>query len=222
MSERASLVAEPREITGKKSKQLRVQGWIPGVIYGRGKESSHIKVENLPLRRVLRDVGKTRLIDVSIGEVRRTVLAKEIQQHPTRGDLIHVDFYEVDMKEKLIVKASLIASGIAAPVVEGIGTTSLVIHSVEVECLPESLVSEINVDLTLIATSDDVIIVKDLVVPEGVEILADPHSIVARFDFIQLEIEEEESEEDLLFGDVPDEVEVITKSKEEDDEDSES
>lgn len=222
MADRINVAAEPRTTIGKKAKQLRRSGMIPAVIYGQ-KENVHIQIENLTLRRVLRSAGTTNLIDVQIdGGGKRTVLAREVQAHPTRGDLIHVDFYEVNMKEKIVVDAALVTVGVSAPVADGLGSISQILYSVEIECLPDNLISEIEVDLTKIETPDDVIFVSDLVVPKDVEILADPEEIVARFEYLQLEEEEEEEEDEESFLDTEgDEPEVIQKGKKEGEEDFE-
>jgi large subunit ribosomal protein L25 len=217
MSDRISIAAEPRSAIGKKSKKLRASGWIPAVVYGQ-QENVNIQVENLALRRVLREAGSTSLIEISFGDEARTVLAKDIQVHPTKRDLIHVDFYEVNMKEKLVVEAALIATGIATPVAEGLGSTTLVLHALEIECLPDNLISEIEVDLSRIQTPEDVITVSDLTVPADVEILAEPDALVVRFDYIIEEEEEEEEEEEFLFADGAEEVEVISKGKQEEEE----
>jgi len=218
MAERISVAAEPRTLVGKKAKQLRRNGLIPAVIYGQG-NNVHIQIENLSLRRALRAAGTTHLIDVSIdGGDKRTVLAREVQAHPTRGDLIHVDFYEVNMKEKIVVDASLVTVGVAPPVVDGLGSTPLVLYSVQIECLPDNLISEIEVDLTKIETPDDVIYVRDLVVPEDVEILDDPEDVVARFEYLQLEEEEEEEEEESFLESAAEDVEVISKGKKDEEE----
>jgi large subunit ribosomal protein L25 len=165
---------------------------------------------------VLRTAGETNLIYVEIdGGGKRTVLAREVQAHPTRGDLIHVDFYEVNMKEKIVVEAALVAVGEAAPVADGLGSTPLVLYSVEIECLPDNLISEIEVDLSKIETPDDVIHVSDLVVPKDVEILTDPEEVVARFEYLQLEEEAEEEEEESFLESAADEVEVIARGKKE-------
>jgi large subunit ribosomal protein L25 len=216
MAERVNLDAEPRSQTGKKAKQLRNQGWIPGVIYGQG-DNLVIQVENSTLLRALREAGTTNLIDITLGDDERTVLAKDVQRHVTRGDLIHVDFYEVNMSEKIIVEASLVTVGEAAPVTGGLGTTSLVLYSLEIECLPDKLLSEIVVDLELIDSPEQMIYVRDLSVPSGVEVLADPDTVVARFEYLQAEVEEEEEEEELLFAQEADEVEVISRGKAEED-----
>jgi large subunit ribosomal protein L25 len=212
--ERLMITAEPRTIVGKKVKQLRRTGMIPAVIYGQ-KESVNIQLENLALRRLLRQAGSTHLIDVSLGKSKRIVLVREIQSHVTRGDLVHVDFIEVDMKVLIKAEADLVAVGESKPATEGLGVVTLALRSVEIESLPDALVSEIEVDLTRIQTPDDVIYVGDLVAPEGVMILTDPETTVARFEYEKLAEEEEEEEE--LFVPAADAVEVVGKDKDEDD-----
>jgi large subunit ribosomal protein L25 len=220
MAERISLVGEIREVPGEKAKNLRKEGWIPAVIYGQG-ENLLIKVDNLTLRRGLRSAGTTNLIDISVEKGKHTVLAKDIQTHPTRGDLVHVDFYEVNMAEKIVVDAALVSVGIAAPEEDGLGVATLVIYSVEIECLPDNLVSEIEVDMTLIETPDDVITVSDLEVAEGVEILTDTDAVIASFEYARLEEEEEEEEEELFITPSAEDVEVIGKGKQEEEEEEE-
>jgi large subunit ribosomal protein L25 len=102
---RLAIEAEPRTVVGKQVKQLRREGLIPAVIYGT-QDPVTIQLENKMLRRVLRRAGTTNLIDISFGGQKRTVLAREIQQHLTRGDLIHVDFQEVDLKVKISAEVS--------------------------------------------------------------------------------------------------------------------
>ena len=208
MSERIIIEAEPREITGKQVGQLRRDGWIPGVIYGR-KEPVAVQMEQKALRRALRTVGTTHLADVKVGGQLRTVLVREIQQHATRGDLVHIDFMEVDMKSKLRASAELVTVGMAAPEAEGLGVATLMLREVDIECLPDDLVAEIEVDLSAIKTADDTIYVKDITAPKGVEILTDPEQVVARFEFAAAE--EVELGEETEGG--ADAVEVISRGK---------
>jgi large subunit ribosomal protein L25 len=100
-------------------------------------------------------------------------------------------------------------------VADGLGSTPLILYSLQIECLPDNLISEIEVDLSKIETPDDLIHVRDLTVPEGVEILADPDEVIARFEYRQEEEQEEEEEESFLES-VADGVEVITKGKQDD------
>lgn len=211
MSERTIIEAEPREVVGKQVGRLRREGWIPGVIYGTAGNLS-VQMEQKALRRALRTVGTTHLADLSVGGKRRTVLVREIQQHPTRGDVVHVDFLEVDMKSKLRAEAELVTVGQALPEVQGLGVATLLLREVEIECLPDDLVAEIEVDLSRIQTPDDTIYVGDIAAPPGVEILTDAEIVVARFEYTTAEEAVEEE------GVSAEDVEVISRGKKEEEE----
>jgi len=214
--ERLEISADIREITGKKVKQLRRVGITPAVIYG-ASDPVNIQLDSRTLRRVLRKSGGSNLINVQVGKDTRTVLARDIQQHLTRGDVMHVDFLEVDLKVVIAGEAELVAVGTSTAMAEGTGTISFAMRSIEIEALPEDLVSEIEVDISMIAATDDVITVADLTAPKGVTFLADPEMTVASFAFDRAAIEEEEEEEGLEgdFEPSADSVEVIGKGKEE-------
>lgn len=218
MSDRISIVAEPRSVTGKKVKQLRRDGWIPAVVYGQ-RDPLHVQLENSALRRALRKAGTSQLMDLALGGKTYTVLAREIQQHVTRGDLIHVDFMEVDMKVTVTTEAALVGVNKVAPDLEGAGVATMPLHAVEIEALPDDLVSEIEVDMSAIQTIDDVIYVGDLKAPKGVQILTDPETVVVRFQIMTEEPEEEEEEE--LFMPAADAVEVIGREEDEEFEEGE-
>jgi len=219
MDERTTLNAETRVVAEERAKNLRRDGMIPAVIYGQG-NNRLLKVENLALRRVLREAGTTNLIDINVENETHTVVVREVQSHVTRGDLIHVDFFEVDMHAKIIVDAELSTVGIAAPVSDGLGTTALVLYSAQIESMPEDMISQIEVDVSLIENPDDMIYVRDLPIPPGIEVLTDPDAVVVRFEYTPIEEEEEEEvDEDLMFAPSADEVEVITKGKQLEDED---
>lgn len=213
--ERLAIAAEPREITGKKVKQLRRQGITPAVIYGASAPVS-IQMDAHALHLLLRKSGASHLIDVHMGDSTRTVLARDIQQHVTRGDLVHVDFLEVDLKIAITSEAQLVPVGVSKAMSHGTGTISFAMHTIEIEALPEALVSEIEVDISLIATTDDVITVADLKVPQGVTILAHPEETIASFSFDRASADEREG----LEGDFTpsaDSVEVIGRGKDEED-----
>jgi large subunit ribosomal protein L25 len=211
MSDRVTIVAEPRTVTGKKVKQLRREGMVPGVIYGQS-EPVKIQMDVKPLRRALRVAGTGQLVEVEVDGKGYTVLAREIQQHVTRRDIIHVDFLEVDMATTIRSEADLISVGESPLTETGEGIIAQVLHSVEIECLPDDLVSQIEFDISTIETTDDSIMVADLVIPEGITILTDPETLIARFEYTPVAEEEEEEElEDLEAGDV----EVIGQEEEE-------
>ena len=211
MSDIVSLVAKPRSIVGKKVKRLRREGWIPAVIYGQ-QEPITIQLENVPLRRVLRGAGTSDLLELEIGDDHRTVLVRDIQQHVTRGDLIHIDFLEVNMKEMVTATADLVLVNISGPQGDSTGTPIQELRSVDIEALPNDLISEIEVDLSLIQEISDQITVEQLALPEGVTVLTDLDALVVRIQLVHEE-EEEEEEEDEIYMPSADSVEVIDKGK---------
>ena len=206
MSERETITAMSRTVVGKQVSQLRRDGLVPAVIYGQG-QPTNIQLDNKMLRRVLRKAGRTHLVDIILNDATRTVLTRDVQQHPVRHDLLHVDFLEVNMAETLTVEAELVATGQAGPAIRNLGTVTLSIHSVEIECLPGDLISQIQVDFSRIQVATDVIYVRDLVVPAGVKILEDPDAVVVSFEYSR-----DEAADDGL-APTADAVEVIKKGK---------
>lgn len=202
---RLAIEAEPRIVVGKQVKQLRRDGMIPAVIYGI-QDPVTIQLENKMLRRVLRRAGTTNLIDITFDGQKRTVLAREIQQHLTRGDLVHVDFQEVDLKVKITAEVELTLVGRSQMMKEALGSDVLTLTSVEIEALPDDLIAEIEVDVTNM-TDDEPIYVGDLSVPKGVVILTDPETAVARFEYTPSDAGDEEYEM------TADSVEIIEKGK---------
>ncbi|GAB4267490.1 MAG: 50S ribosomal protein L25/general stress protein Ctc [Candidatus Promineifilaceae bacterium] len=210
MSDNISIVAQPRTVSGKQVKQLRREGIIPAVIYGQ-QEPVSIQLEQKALCRALRYAGASTLIDINLGSETRTVLVRDIQQHVTRGDVLHVDFMEVNMREKLTAEAELVPVG-EAPILEtGFGTLMFPIRVVEIECRPGDLVSEIKFDISGMDSLDSVIYMRDVVAPKGIEILSDPDAVVARVETLAAEVEEEAEVEELA----ADAVEVIGEDSDE-------
>lgn len=218
MSERIVIEAEPREVVGKGVGQLRRDGIVPAVVYGRGEPVS-IQIDQKALRRALRIIGTTHLADLSVAGQTKPVLVREIQQHLTRGDVLHVDFLEVDMTHTIRMEVELVAVGESAPEVDGLGVVTLPTRVIEIEALPDALVAELQIDVSGIATPDDLLYVSNIVAPEGVTILTDPEMVVARFEYASLPEEEEEVDEfEEEFGSAADDVEVISKGKQDEDE----
>ena len=215
MAERVTFNAETRSLFGKKTKKLRREGMVPAVVYGQ-RDPLHIQVDRIPLRRALRQAGTNELIDISVDGKVVTVLARDIQQHATRGDVIHVDFFEVDMAETIIAEVPLVFSGETDSELQALGQVTQILHSVEIECLPGDLVSELEVDISAITAPDHVIYAGDVPLPEGLTLITDPEAAVTSFDYFREE--EEEEDEDMLFAPAADEVEVIGRGADEEEE----
>ena len=217
--ERVDLQAKERIVLGKKVKQLRADGWIPGVVFGPDNPSQSIKMEERELVKTMQEAGSTTLINLYVGEGSdpRLVLAREVQSDILTGRLLHVDFYEVRLTETVRTTPRLEFFG-EAPVLEsGEAVVIYGMNEVEVECLPTDLISSIQVDVSVLETLDDSIMVRDLTVPEGVTIVSDPGEVVASAVSTR-EVVVEEEEEELLEvefeeGEVLEEGEVVVEEE---------
>lgn len=190
MAEQNTLVAEQRTVIGKQVKQLRREGLVPAVVYGKH-DPVHIQLDTHTTALILRDADTNTLFDLQIDQDQRQVLVRHVQRHITRGELMHIDFYEISADESITFDITLVTINKAQledKEIEG-SATQLLFH-IAAEALPRNLVSEIEVDLSKITDVHDVITVGDLPIPEGVTILTDPDVAVAKFDILHEEEEE--------------------------------
>jgi len=215
-AQKIELTAEKRTVTGKQVSRLRRQGWVPGVMYGHGYESVALQFEAHNLTRLLSRVGSSQLIGIRVKGAKEPEMAlvRDVQRDPIRGDLLHVDFYRVQMTERLRAEIPLMMEGVSPVVARNEGMLLQGLSAVEVECLPADLVDAIAVDLTDLVALDQAIHVRDLAIPAGIEVLADPDELVVRV--APLPAEEEIVEE--VAPEVVEEVEVITAAEEEEEE----
>lgn len=222
-NERYALSAQARTVVGKKVKQLRANGEVPAVIYGKTQEPVHVQIPWSDLRVALLASGGTGLVDVNVGSETYTTLVRVVDRDPVRQDIVlHVDFYAVNLKEKLVstVPVSMINTEETALRIGGrviFETTSL-----EVECLPTNIPDEIVIDTSVLEEIGQSILVSDLASIEGVEFMADPDTPIVRTDYLRAEVEEESETEELEEGiEEGAEPEVIARGKEDEDEDEE-
>jgi large subunit ribosomal protein L25 len=189
--------AEPREVFGKKLKALRRQALVPANVYGHGLESRALQLsEKVVSQSIARASGST-LFTLSLdGGQGHTVLVKEVQRHPTSRRVLHVDFYQVQMTEKLRASVPLHFVGEAPAIRQFDGTMLHNLSAVDVESLPGDLPSHIEVDVSGLETLDDAIHVSDLNVPPDVAVLTLSEELVAKVLPPTLpEVEEVEEEE---------------------------
>lgn len=175
-----TLAAAARQLTGKAVATLREQNQVPAVLYGHGITAQNITVAMNDLDRVLRSAGESTLIDLAVdGGAAVPVLIHDAQYDAVKHQIIHVDFYQVNMKEKITTDIRLVFTGESAAV-KGLGGTLVTsLEELEVRCLPTDLVSEITVDITPLATFEDKLTVANIVVPAGIEVLTDPEVTIA-------------------------------------------
>ena len=220
MSDIITLEAQPRTLTGKKVKQLRADELVPAIVYGPKQEggSRTIQIPTRSLQSTLKAAGGTNLIEISVGKEKINVLVRDVQRSVLKGDLLHVDFYAVDMNVAITAEVPVLHVG-ESPLVEN-GQAMLIteINSVEVECLPDKIPSHLELDLSVLTEIGRALTVADLNAPEAVTILSAEDDTLVRLDYAMTQVEEEEEEEEIEEVGEAEEVEVIRRGKEEEEE----
>lgn len=170
-----------RDALGGTPRRIRRSGNIPAILYGHGVENVRLAVERRALEKLLPDLSSSTLMLLAVdgeGEPRR-VLVNEVQRHPLSGAPVHVDFHQVRLTEKIRATVPLVFTG-ESPAVKDLGGTLVKsLDEMEVEALPQDLPEEIIVDVGRVKTFADHLRVRDLPVPEGVEVLDDAAEAVA-------------------------------------------
>lgn len=220
MTQTITLVAKTRTQRGKAAKHLLPVGKIPAVVYGHGVPSRSVEVEAVPFYKTLRSAGESTLVDLVVDSSEPCkVLIHDTQVDPLRQRITHIDFLQVNMKEKLTTDIVVDFTGESAAV-KGLGGTLVKNHDhIPVECLPGDLVHALAVDISALATFDDVIRAKDIVPPPGITFLMDPEEVIALVSPPRTE-EELKSLEGTVEASV-DSVEVVEKKKKAEDETAE-
>ncbi len=152
--------------------------YIPAVLYGNKVENVNLYVKKADFDKIWEKAGESNLIDLKFNESESKILIKDVQYHPIKYIPIHVDFYQVNMKEKIITEIPLDFIGESKAVKQEGGLLMKYTDAVEVKCLPGDLVDHINVDISKLESFDDAIHMKDLKLPESMELLRDLEEIV--------------------------------------------
>jgi len=175
------LKAEIRDLLGKKVKNLRTQGKIPAVLYGKDFKNLHLAINMTEFERVLVQAGTSTIVDLEIeGNEPAKILLHEPQHDAVTEQILHADLYKVNMKEEIRTEIPLEFVGSSAAVDELEGNLITNKDALEVKCLPGNLVSSIKVDISALKTFEDIIKLSDLGIPEGIEVLADSEEIIAQ------------------------------------------
>lgn len=185
------LEANKREVIRRGVGALRRSGKIPAVVYGSGIESTPVELDAKLLTDVLSRTSASTLISLAIGKQKHQVLVRDIQRDVIRQDILHVDFLKVAMDVVISteVPVELVGESPAVKELGGLLVTGL--SSIEVEALPADLPDRVTVDLGMIVDMDDSIMVSDIEIGEGVEILTSLEELLAS---VVYQVEEEEEE----------------------------
>lgn len=178
---------------GRTAKALRRAGRLPGIVYGRGNTPVSVDLDRVEFEKAYRDAGTSQIVLLDIeGAGKKNVLIHEVDFEPVNGQPIHVDFYEISMKEKITTEVPLSFTGDSVAIIEMSGTLVTNRDNVEVECLPADLPHQIEVDIAALTDFDASIQVKDIKLPEGVEIKNEEDEVIA---FVEAPRSEEEMAE---------------------------
>jgi large subunit ribosomal protein L25 len=204
-----TLKAARREVLGKRNRFLRRQGITPVHIFGHNIESQALQCDTIELRKILAHAGTTRLVSLKIdGEKQpKSVFVREVQRDPLSWQLFHVDFYQVKKGEKMEVDVPIVMVG-EAPAMKTKGRMlAHGITSLAIECLPEKVPPQIEIDISILEDLDQAIHVKDIVLDPDVTIHDDPEQLIVKIAEALVEEEEVVAEEE--------EVEAVEAEEEE-------
>jgi large subunit ribosomal protein L25 len=209
--EEVVLQAQERTVTGKQVKTLRNAGRLPAVIYGKTFAPVAISLDYREAHKVLPTISSSQLVVVDVEGTRHTALVREKQRDPVSGKLLHIDFLEVSMTEKLRASVGIQFEGDAPAIKNYNGVVVIRTEEIDVEALPRDLPERIVVDLSKLAEIGDTIFVRDLELPAKVRILSDMDEIVVHMTAPAYETELEGAEGGMA------EPEVIERGKKEED-----
>jgi len=203
-----------KEETGKSmAVKLRAKGFVPAVVYKAAEETLSITINEKDFLKAMHtSAGANVLIELLISgdtadkKHSRTVIIKEIQQHPYKDNVLHVDFYQIALDEVIKVKVPIVTKGEAVGTKTG-GIVERIMWEVEIECLPTQIPEKLEIDISSMEVGHHKII-NDIAVPSGVKILAEPEQIV-----VAVEAKKAVEEVVAVPEGAPDEPEVIREKK---------
>lgn len=182
--------------TAAKANALRHESKIPAVVYHKGKAADSITVDAVAFDKVYEAAGESTIVDLAIDGTTRKVLIHDVQYASLTGKPMHIDFFEVDMKEKVQAAVELEFIGEAPAIKTHGGVLIKNMDEIEVEALPGDLVQKIQVDLSPLTELDSTIHVKDVVAPQGIEFKHDPENVVVSIAAPRVQEEEPTTTED--------------------------
>jgi large subunit ribosomal protein L25 len=197
-----TLNATERKVAGKQNDKLRKAGKLPAVLYGYNVKPQNLEINEREFFKVLKQAGENTILSLNVDGKTVPVLIHEVQNHYLRDNPIHVDFYAVNMTEKIKVNIPVHFTG-EAPAVKALGGTLVKnLSEIEVECLPADLPHAIEIDIAALKTFEDAIRVADITVGDKVEVLTNPDEVIVTTEAPRSEEEMKALEEKPVEADV--------------------
>lgn len=193
----------------KSAAATRTAGFVPAIVYGPKQEPVSLAINRADLEKLMRDGGESSIISLKGLEEEIEVLIQDASFNVVKGGIEHIDFYAIERGKELTTDVTLEFIG-ESPAEKSGATLTKVLHEVEVICRPSDLPNHIDVDISVLLKEHDHILVKDLVIPAGVKLTADPDDVVV----LVAAAREEEVDEPVEAPDM-DAIEVEGKGKEE-------
>lgn len=196
-----TLKVQTRTATGKKNKQLRRQGIVPANIFGKDLESQSVQIKLQEFDRIYKQSGETSIIYISVDDENkeRPVLVNNIDFDAVTGSKLHVDFHQVNLKEKVTAHIPVELIGESEAIINNLGSLVHSVSEIEVEALPTNLPEAIQFDISSLKEVGDHLKVSNALTIEDVEIMTDPDITVVSISELQKEeetpvVETEETE----------------------------
>ena len=178
--EQIPLVAQKRTVLGRKVKTLRNEGLIPAHVFGHKVPTVHVQVKKADFLKVFEQAGETGIVDLQVDSTKHPTLIRNVQIHPVTDEPLHIDFYQVNLTEKVKVNVPIEMTGEAPAVGKKVGLLLTPVSEIEVEALPADLPESIAVDVTKLENVGDEIRVKDLPIDKSkIEVHTDEELVVA-------------------------------------------
>jgi len=176
------LQATHRDVLGKKTRFLRRQGITPTHLFGHNLKSLALQCDTTQLQHIIAQAGMSRLVNLRIDNDKqpKSVFIREIQRDVLSNQLLHVDFYQVRKGEKMAVDVPIVLVGEAPAMKEKGRMLAHGINSLSIECLPDSVPPQIEVDLSLLEEVEQAIYVKDIVLSPDITVHADPDQLIVK------------------------------------------
>lgn len=185
------LKAENRTLFGHSTRKLRRTGLVPATIFGKNVDSLSVQVPLVDFSKVFKQSGETSVVWLSVeGETKeRPTLIKSLTKSPVKGIVEHIDFHQVNLKEKVTANVPVEMIGESEAVKDGLAVLDQHLHEIEVEALPTEIPESIQFDISVLKVIGDHLKISDVKLPAGVELLSDPESLVVALSELQKEEE---------------------------------